>query len=80
MAYRFIHILWQVRNVEVRVLIITFGLETRVERLLDDVSEVCKINHHETHSSESYLVAEMVEATNAKLRMSNVVVLREAKS
>lgn len=35
---RFGHILWQVRDVEIGRLVITLGLKTRIERLLNEVS------------------------------------------
>lgn len=80
-TYAFSHVLWQVGNIEISGLLVTLGLETRVERLLDDISNG-KIDGtmDGTHTSEANFVAQLVEATNAKLRVTNAEVLCEAKS
>ena len=64
MAYSLVEVLGKVRQVQVRRRLITLGLESRIETL----------------TSEANLVAKLIEATDALLRVGNICELGEAET
>ena len=74
-----IHGLWQVRDIEVGVTIISDRLELGVERLLGTVSDEVRQFRATTNPSEADFVSKMVEASDAILGILVVVVSDKAK-
>ena len=60
----FVHVLWQIGDVEVGRALVTLGLEARVKGL----------------SGEANLVSKLVETTNAQLRVADIKVLGKAEA
>jgi hypothetical protein len=88
MTYDFVESLGQVGDVQVRGLIITLGLEARVERLLPEISNCNERVHflqednflRITHTSKANLIAEAMKSTNAHLRVAGIKELGEAEA
>jgi hypothetical protein len=79
-TYRFGHVLGEVGNIEVSRGLIAFRLEARVEGLLsrDKCQPLQSI--WTTYPGESNLIAQLVEPTDAELRVTNMVVFGKAKA
>ena len=64
MTHRLVEVLWQIRQVQIGRSLVALGLESRIEAL----------------TSEANLVAKLIEATDALLRVGNICELGEAET
>ena len=85
-THHFIHMLGQIRNVQIGRCIVTLGLQTRVEGLLRDYVSVCTGDigfdrvTGSTYTSETNLISEIMETSDALLRVTDIAELGEPKS
>lgn len=78
----FVHGLWQVRDIEIGVVIIRKSLELGIERFLRAISakSTQQQGHRSAYTREADFITQVVEATNAILGVLVIVVLDEAKA
>lgn len=80
MTYMLIHILGNVRDVQVGISLIGKLFEFRVERLLRQGQRQRQYRITDTDPSKGNLIAEVVEPANAVLSILKVVILDEPKA